>query len=192
MRLVFPGFPFGEPAVITILVAFFCELGSFRRRDRVIEEHVGGLEFFRDDGNYAPGKGELSPNALVRRHSQNIDGGTEAGHHARGTAAAGAYDHQFRADVDRHRASSVRDRVQRAPDFEFRVAEALRIIDLRLGRLGDAVMVFTVSTGYFPIAVSPGKHDGARAVVHGVGHIRDLRSRGAGIDDHGFQHFGSP
>ena len=34
-----------------------------------------------------------------------------------------------------------------------------------------------------------GKHDGAGAVVNGVGHVGNFRPGGADVVDHGFQHF---
>ena len=49
-------------------------------------------------------------------------------------------------------------------------------------------MVSTASTGCSPAAVSPERHDGAGAVVDGVGHVGNLRAGGAHVVDHAFEH----
>ena len=58
-----------------------------------------------------------------------------------------------------------------------------------LGVFGDLRHGLDRLHGVFASGGFSGKHDAGGAVVNGVGHVRDLRTGGSGILDHGFQHF---
>ncbi len=82
------------------------------------------------------------------------------------------------------------NRVHVVADFEFRGVKALFIVDILLGFQDDFRHRFGRQNGIFARRGFSREHDGARAVVYGVGNVRNLGSRRTGVVNHGFQHLG--
>ena len=130
----------------------------------------------------------MPPAAHVRGDAQDRRRRAEAGHHAHGPAGYGAHGDGLCMQVDGHAAHAVRDGVHGVLNGEFRLAEALFIVDVLLGLLGDAGHGLKREYGIFARGRLAGEHDGTGAVVDGVGHVGGLRAGGPGIVNHGFQH----
>ena len=132
----------------------------------------------------------MPPGALVGGDAQDRGGGAEAGDHAHGLAGDGADRDGFRVQIDGHAADGVGDRVHGVLDGELRLAEAALVVDVALGLLGDAGHGLQRQLRILARGGLAGEHDGAAAVVDGVGHVGGLGAGGAGLVNHGFQHLG--
>ena len=75
-------------------------------------------------------------------------------------------------------------------DAEFAIQKTPDIIDILFGFGGNTGHRAHGQHRMFSGGGFSGKHDGRSAIVHRIGHIGDFGSGGAGIGNHGFQHFG--
>ena len=75
-------------------------------------------------------------------------------------------------------------------DLKLRLGEALGVVDVRLGVFGDAGHGAQRLDGVLACGRLAGEHDGARAVIDGVGHVGDLGAGGADVVRHALEHFG--
>ena len=82
------------------------------------------------------------------------------------------------------------DGVERVVDLKLRLGEALGIVDVRLGILGDAGHGAQRLDGVLARGRLAGEHDGARAVIDGVGDVSDLGAGGADVVRHALEHLG--
>ena len=137
---------------------------------------------------HAPRERQLVPDRLACRHADNIGRHAEARDHAHRSAGQRAYHNRFCTDVDCHAAGGVGDGVEQVADLEFCVAEAGFVVDVLLGFSGNCVHGVDGFHRILARGGLAGEHDGAGAVVDGVGDVRNLRARGAGIVNHGFEH----
>ena len=85
----------------------------------LVEQHVGGLELLAHNGSDRPGKCQLTPYLGIGGHAYNGLGRTEAGHHAGGSAAAGAHHDKLCVNVDGQSTGGVGNGVDVILDLEF-------------------------------------------------------------------------
>ena len=155
-----------------------------------VEQDVGGGKGLAHGGDHAPGERKAAPGAFVGGQADDGNGCAEARDHSGGHAREGAGHDGLGVDVDGHSAGRVRHGVGHVADLEGGIVEALLVVDVALGGLGDLGHGLDRLHGVLAGGRLTREHDGAGAVVNGVGNIRDLGSGRTGIADHGFQHFG--
>ena len=156
----------------------------------MVKQHVGALVHLTHDGRDAPREGELAVGALIRGQTDDVRRAAEARDQPRGAPRDGADGDDLRADVDGHAAGGVADGVERVVDLKLRLGEALGIVDVRLGVFGDARHGAQRLDGVLAGRRLAGEHDGARAVIDGVGDVRDLGTGGADVVRHALEHLG--
>ena len=83
----------------------------------------------------------------------------------------------------------MRDGIQGIADAEISLIEPLLVAGVLLSELADVCHGLHGLHGVFTGSGLAGEHHRAAAIVHGVGHIGNLGTGGAGVLNHGFQHF---
>ena len=84
----------------------------------------------------------------------------------------------------------MRHRVRLVFDFEMAVVEARNVVDVTFRFFDDIRHRTHRFDGVLARRRFARQHNRARAVVNGVCNVRNFRAGGAGVLDHGFQHFG--
>ena len=157
---------------------------------RMVKQHVGALVHLTHDGCDAPREGELAVGALIRGQTDDVRRAAEARDQPRGAPRDGTDGDDLCADVDGHAAGGVADGIERVVDLKLRLGEALGIVDVRLGVFGDACHRAQRLDGVLAGRRLAGEHDGACAVIDGVGDVRDLGTSGADVVRHALEHLG--
>ena len=151
--------------------------------------HIGF--FFRQQGRNAPGQVHLPPGGLIGGAADNGAGRAVFGDHAGRRPGFGHGNDGFGAHIVRGGYSGVGDGVgyiRRIPHLPH--SETANIIDVVLRTAGDPVHRFERFDGMRAGGGFTGQHDGAGAIVNGVGHVGCFRPGGTGILHHGLQHLG--
>lgn len=170
-------------------IAFFDEPRIARGAFCKVEQNVYRVVFLAHHGQNAPTERKFPIAADIRRHADDVDHGAEAGDHFRRAPRARAYDDRLCLYVARKRASRVRERVRNARDAVVLFVDGLDKVLFALRLLRDARHCRDSLYGIEPRGGLAREHHGARTVVNGVCHVRDLRTGGAGLFNHGFKHF---
>ncbi len=154
-----------------------------------MEQNVYGIIFLAEYGINAPTERELLIGARVRRHTYNVDHGTETGNHLRRSSGARAHDDRLRVDVACQKACRMGERVRKSADQIFALVHRLNELRSVFRLLRDARHSRNRLHGICARRRFARKHDRAGTVVHGVGNVGNFRTRGTGVFDHGFKHF---
>ena len=153
-----------------------------------MEQNVDGVEFFAHDGNDAPAERELLIGARIGGHADDVDHGAEAGDHARRAARPRADDDALCADVLCHSAGGVRKRFVQISDFISRLVEGLDVLGVLFRLDADPRHCLDGFDGVESCRRLTREHDRGGTVVDGVRDVRNFRTGGAGLFDHGFEH----
>ena len=155
-----------------------------------VVEHVHARELLGQQRHHAPGESQLVPGALAGGKAEDRDRRAEARDHAHREAADGRDHNGLRVKVDGHGAGRVGDGVHPVVDGNALRLEEADIVDVALGLLGDLAHDAHGVHRVLARGGLAGEHDGAGAVIDGVGHVADFGAGGAGIGDHALEHFG--
>ena len=157
----------------------------------MIEHHIHGAVLVRQHRGDAPAEVQLSPHLGIGGHAQNIGGAAEPADHPGSLAGDGAHNDGLGVHIDGHGAGGVGNGVQIVLNAEAGLVEPVTVAGVLLGVLGDLRHGGHRLNGVLTGSGLAGEHDGGGAVVHGVGHVGNLRPGGPGVLNHGFQHLGS-
>ena len=143
----------------------------------------------RDD---APGDGQLPVGDLVGGAADDGDAAPVLAHHPGGAAGFGDRDDSRRPNVQRGGAGGVADGVGdvAGDGAGIPAAEPRLVVDVPLGAFRHGGHGLQRLQGVLPGGGLPGEHDGAGAVIDGVGHVVHLRPGGTGMGAHALQHLG--
>ena len=157
----------------------------------MIKQNIHCGELLAHGWTDVPEQGQLIPNLPFCGHADNGLGAAESRHLPCHIPAEGT--HHYGADlrINGQGAGAVAHGIVVVIQVEIRVPEPFFVVNIRLRPDGNAAHSLNSFHWILPCGGLTGEHNGAGAIVDGVGHVGDLCSGGTGLGGHGLQHFRS-
>ena len=172
-------------------IAVVYQAGGAGYADYMVKELVGIALLLHHNGTYTPGEVHLAIYLRVSSAADNGTLGAEAGDHPGGAAGFGNGDNGPGSQVVGSGAGSVGNGHGHIGLIQLAaLVETGLIIDVLFRTHGNPDHGFQGLNGIIAGSGLTGKHDGAGAVINGVGHVCRFCTGGAGVLHHGVQHLG--